>query len=134
MTDIAYSRRLRDMLSHAEKVDYDSLALLRLGRHFRLDSRAKLIVGRNEKENEEIAKCCRPEDLLLEVESAGSPLSLLRGEPTEEIINLAASITARYCDLKQADTVTVTCRQHQGNARKIVVPPLKDEFLEKSRI
>lgn len=134
LTDITYSRRLRDMLTHAEEINYDSLALLRLGRYFRISPQAKLIVGRNEKENEQLQKRCRPEDILFEVENTGSPLCLLRGKATEEIIQLAASITARYCDLKQTDKVNVTYRKNGQEPLEIIVSPIKDVFLEKNRI
>ena len=45
-----YSKKLRDLLAHKKRVSMADVALLRVGRHFRL-GKNKIIVGRNEAEN-----------------------------------------------------------------------------------
>ncbi|HID25657.1 MAG TPA: DUF814 domain-containing protein, partial [Thermoplasmata archaeon] len=56
----------------------DDLHLLRYGRRFRLPSGAKVVVGRNEKENKVILKLVKEDDLLSEVKGYGSLIVLLR--------------------------------------------------------
>ncbi|NMC44328.1 MAG: hypothetical protein GYA46_10455 [candidate division Zixibacteria bacterium] len=134
LTDVGYSRRLKDLLYHCPKVDFRDLNLLRVGRHFRLDDRCKVIVGRNEAENIEIEKLRRPEDLMFEARETGSPLVLLVGTPDEAAIRLAAGITARYCDLKRAADVNITYGRNEADIQMIAVPPAEDLLLETIRL
>ncbi len=133
LTDVGYSRRLRDLFSHQEIVDFNDLNLLKTGRHFRLDVRSKLIVGRNQEENEKIERYVTNGDWLFEAKDCGSPLVLLRGDPTEANITLGAAITARYCDMKYAPEVTITF-SHGEESRTITVAPLAENILDEHRI
>lgn len=134
LTDVGYSRRLKDLLHHCPEVDFRDLNLLRVGRHFRLDDRCKVIVGRNEAENIEIEKLRRPEDMMFEARETGSPLVLLVGTPDEAAIRLAAAIAARYCDLKRAAAVNITYGRNEADVQMITVPPAEDLLLETIRL
>ena len=65
LTDEPYSNRLRDLLTHSDRTDFNDLNLLRVGRHFRLDEQTKLIVGRNEEENKKLKQYIQPEHFIL---------------------------------------------------------------------
>ena len=134
LTDVGYSQRLRDLLGHVEDVDFNDLNLLRVGRHFRLDPDTKVIVGRNKVENDKIVGYCRPQDWLFEARGGGSPLTLLVGQPSEENIRLAASITARYCDLKNEPEVEITFGPRPNIDRTMTVSPASDRWLEIVRL
>ncbi|UCE66745.1 MAG: hypothetical protein JSU85_01660 [Candidatus Zixiibacteriota bacterium] len=108
LTDIRYSDRLRDLLKYNPDPDFNDLNLLRVGRHFRLSDKAKLVVGRDEKENDLIESLRRPDDCILEVKEFGSPIGLLRGEADETVMMTAASVVARYCDGKNQPLLRVT--------------------------
>ena len=75
------------------------MKLLKYGRHFRV-GKTKIIVGRNEKENNEIMKLKQKTDYLFEVPNVGSPITLLQGPKTKKMIKLAAELTARYSSAK----------------------------------
>ncbi len=133
LTDVGYSRRLRDLFSHQEIVDFNDLNLLKVGRHFRLDTRSKLIVGRNKEENDKIERYITNGDWLFEAKDCGSPLTLLKGDLSEANIALGAAITARYCDLKHVEEVTITySRNEESNI--VSVAPLAEDILEQHRI
>ena len=55
-------------------------------------------MGRDEDENHRLRALARSDDFLFEVQTWGSPLTLLRGEAGREEIRQAASLTARYSD------------------------------------
>ncbi len=66
----------------------------------------KLVVGRNEEENQKIQTFTQGKDILLKVSSFPGPLALLRGNPDEGDIEKAANITAHYSkakDLRKAE-------------------------------
>lgn len=103
LTEPGFARRMRDLVTHRVDFDLNELNLLKVGRHFRLLPRAKTVVGRNEEENRRIRALARPDDFLFEVQTWGSPLTLVRGEIGGEEIRRVASITARYSDAPGPD-------------------------------
>jgi predicted ribosome quality control (RQC) complex YloA/Tae2 family protein len=81
--------------------------LLKVGRHFGLGITAKIIVGRDQGENELIDSQIRKEDTLLSVESFPGPTTLVTGDLSGEAIQLAADITASYSDAPSGKPVAV---------------------------
>ena len=135
LTDPLYSARLRDLLSHASSPDVRDITLLRTGRHFRAPDGAKIIVGRDEKENQFIESLSGLSDWVLIVEGFGSPLTVITGEPDEDALLLAAAITARYSDAKRLGQVEVTAsRGMAGPKTRVVVAPATDGILETHRV
>ncbi len=126
LTDVGYSNRLRDLAAHSKKLTFDDLNLLRVGRHFRLDSGTKLIVGRNEADNRRIEAYKKSHHIRLEAMNVGSPVTLLIGDPSEENLLKAAMITARYSDAKRLPEVEVTAID-KDSQRKFLVEPARDE-------
>ncbi|MDR1975752.1 MAG: argininosuccinate synthase [Campylobacteraceae bacterium] len=51
LTDIYFSAKLKDFVTY-QPLRVEDIALLKIGRHFRLPNGAKLILGRNESEND----------------------------------------------------------------------------------
>jgi tRNA-specific 2-thiouridylase len=128
LTDSSYSGRLRDLLSHSEHITFDDLNLLRAGRHFRLNPHTKLIVGRTESDNRTIASCAKPEHIRLEAVKIGSPLTLLIGDSSEEAIEKAAALTARYSAARKEPQVDVTVTSSQGQHLVKVRPATAEEI------
>ena len=131
LTDPVYSARLRDLQAHSVRLTFDDLNLLRLGRHFRLDPDTKIVVGRNERENQLIVKYRKPYHHVLEAVDVGSPLTLLIGDATAGNIRQAAMITARYCSAKNQPQVTVLSTDlANDSSSKLIVPPAKETDLQ----
>ncbi|MDR0762439.1 MAG: argininosuccinate synthase [Campylobacteraceae bacterium] len=55
LTDIYFSEKLRDFIKY-QSLHIEDIALLKVGRHFRLEHGAKLVLGRDERENEILQK------------------------------------------------------------------------------
>ncbi|MEI8175890.1 MAG: 7-cyano-7-deazaguanine synthase, partial [Candidatus Omnitrophota bacterium] len=64
LTDPEFAKRAKDLLAR-DQFTLENVRLLNFGRHFRISPAAKLIVGRNEKENEAIQSLSMPGDLLM---------------------------------------------------------------------
>ena len=134
LTDKGYSARLRDYFSHTELTDFTELNLLRVGRHFRVSNRAKVIVGRNETDNAKIERYRKPGEWLFEAKGTGSPIVMLKGEFTEETAKAAAALTARYCGRREEKEVEITFWQNENDLKKILVPPADESYLERIRL
>jgi len=131
LTDPIFSARLRDSLKYEGALSLRSINLLKVGRHFRFGSN-KIVVGRNEEENEWLMDWKTPHDHWFEVSDYGSPVTLLLGPENEEGVRLAASITARYSDAP-GDSILVKYGRDRLE-RSIVVSPPSDERLERLRV
>ncbi len=127
LTEPNFSFRLRELLDHTPDPSLNDLHLLRIGRHFRLSSTCKAIVGRDERENGVIESFADAESYLFRVEGVGSPVALLCGAGSENFIPLAASLCARYSDAKHLPEVEVTVTKGRQ-----ALPVTRDESKEKT--
>ena len=131
-----YAARLRDAFDHLgpDRMKKEDFALLRLGRHFRISPKAKVIVGRHQTENAELSGFARGR-IKLDFPDVPGPTALLEGEVSEEELLFAARIAARYADAPPAEEVRVVAFQ-DGVARELRVKPLSpdDPRLKKLRI
>jgi tRNA U34 2-thiouridine synthase MnmA/TrmU len=127
LTDKRYSDRLRDLLKCKPQTDFNDLNLLRVGRHFRLGPETKLVVGRDETENEIIESLLQKSDWRLEAPDFGSPVGLLRGDPDEATLRTAARVVARYCDGKTEPRLRVTCRRNGAEQTLETAPAMEAE-------
>jgi len=127
LTDPRYSDRLRDLLKYKNDVTFNDLNLLKVGRHFRFNAKSQIIVGRNEEENNKIEGYYQPDDIILEAMQTGSPVVLLRGDDSEETIEFAARLTARYCDQKTEPEVEITITSDDEEKKMTVIPFIESE-------
>ena len=125
LTDPQFAKRVKEAFEHDEDGIQD-MNLLKYGRHFRLPSGAKVIVGRNEEENSIISRFAEEKDLLMEVVGFGSPITLLKDSCDERDIKTAASVCVRYCNYKEKAEVRIGCRERWE--RTLFVEPTKEEF------
>ena len=77
LTDPNFSQRLRDLLIRVKSPSSSDLALLKLGRHF-WQKDILIVVGRNEKENEEIQELSQKGDVVVELKDIPGPTTLVR--------------------------------------------------------
>jgi len=133
LTEPTYAYRLKDLLNFDSAPSMRDIDLLRIGRHFRFSPKCKIIIGRDESENEIIESLASDKDCLLRVEGYGSPVTMVTGKIKDEAIKLAASLCARYSDAKNAFEVeTVVMRS--GPALKLKVSPADNEMIGALRI
>ena len=97
LTDKSFARKMKDLLDHQENVSMQDILLLKIDRHFRYNGN-KIIVGRNESENNSMAIRKKPGDYLFQLPDISGPTTILQGTKHKEAIELAAGITLKYSD------------------------------------
>jgi tRNA U34 2-thiouridine synthase MnmA/TrmU len=95
LTDPGFSRRIKDLLNHGE-LNINAAQLLKVGRHFRLAEKTKLIVARNEKEGEALLQLAVDRDIIFEPKELAGPTAILRGNLEAKVKLISAQIIARY--------------------------------------
>jgi len=94
-----FAKKLKDLFQRKEKITLNDIGLLKLGRHFRY-GKNRIIVGRDQAENEALLNLKLKEDYVFKVPIIGSPITILQGPKTKTAIRLASRLTARYSDSK----------------------------------
>ena len=115
LTDKNYSIRLREIFEHQDTCSEADLHLLKCGRHFRLNPDNKLIIGRDEKDNEQIRKYHNPAtDTVIDVKDYSSPIGLVPQGAPDNVVVLAASICTGYSKAPKLSPVDVVIQTAQG--------------------
>ncbi|MFC2078704.1 hypothetical protein ACFLSZ_01850 [Candidatus Bipolaricaulota bacterium] len=99
LAEKAYAARVRDAFEHLGKdlVDLEQFRLLRIGRHYRIAENVKIIVGRNQEENERLETMSQGRVRIDPLDVMG-PTTLVEGSPSEEQLQVCCALAARYCD------------------------------------
>lgn len=112
LTDKPFAAKVKDAIAH-EGLKLSHISLLKTGRHFRLPSKAKLVVGRDKEENERLESLAKKKDILLTPTDVMGPSALLRQSvPSEVDLQTAAKVCASYCN--SDGPITFTCRSSEG--------------------
>lgn len=130
LTDPNYSRRLKDLFDHQDEVREAELELLKYGRHFRLNNGVKIIVGRTQKENEQIAAYCDADrEILLKLRTYPGPIALVPSQAPAADVAKAAAIAAGYSKAP-ADSLVEVQVSASSHAKVIRVRPLSPDAIE----
>ena len=135
LTDPGFSKRMKDLMVHDSEFSLNDVHLLKMGRHFRFSHGVKLVVGRNEEENQKIQTFAQEKDILLKVSSFPGPLSLLRGKLNEGDIEKAAAITVHYGKGKDLGKIEVTYKgADEDHHQSLSVSPISRGEIERLMI
>jgi len=130
LTNADYSAKLADLWKSQGHRDYDldDIMLLKVGRHLRPAANFKLILGREEGENNYLEGYRRRFVALRPVSHRG-PLCLVDGTPRSADLELSARILARYSQGRDAARVQVSVESPDGIGEVLEVEPLPAQDL-----
>jgi tRNA-specific 2-thiouridylase len=136
LTEKVFSKRLAEAFDHGED-SLETIELLSLGRHFRLPSGARLVVGRDEAENDELLRRKPAGAVVIDAGDLPGPVGIMvqgsrgrgfaaaapvgQGEDSSDRIT-AAAICARYSDKRKERVVNVKVAEAE-----ITVQPAGEE-------
>ena len=128
LTDSSYTNKLKDLWRARGDRNYelDDIMLLKVGRHLRPRKNFKLIIGREEGENR-FLEGYRGRYTHLRTLSHSGPLALVDGKADEKDLILAARLTARFSQGREADRVSVLITDPKGESRRMEVVPLSSK-------
>jgi tRNA-specific 2-thiouridylase len=95
LTEIQFSAKLRDFADH-DNMEIEDIDTLKAGRHLRLPDGAKLIIGRNQEDNEKIKNTQSKKYFKAQIVDASGPLCLLQKDATQDDKDLAANLIITY--------------------------------------
>ena len=130
LTNRQYASKLSDLWESRGRRDYDldDIMLLKVGRHIRPRPHFKVIVGREEGENRYLRGYRKRFTHLTTVSHPG-PLTLVDGAGGEADLLLAARMTARFSQGRDAERVTVEIVELGAESRTVEVAPLHPDAI-----
>jgi tRNA-specific 2-thiouridylase len=133
LTDKNYSRKLVDLWQarHSKDYELDDIMLLKVGRHLRPSPNYKLIVSREDGENR-FLQGYKKRFGYIEIKSHNGPLTLIDGNLSEQDLELAARIAARFSQGRDADSVNVKITSLDGEEHWLDVVPLPTTEVKQS--
>lgn len=94
LTEAHYSERIREFIEH-DSFTVPDIEVLKFGRHFRLPNGAKLVVGRNQEDNEGLERIESDKYMVVKLPLLG-PYSVMDKEASIEDKRLAAKLAITY--------------------------------------
>lgn len=115
LADTNFAPKVRDLLDHTEVADVKDARMLRVGRHFRISRNCKVVVGRDEKENEKLERMAKKGNMLIRVKDFAGPCVVVIGEAANGLSLRAGQIAARYSDAPNDVSVEVEMQEVGSN-------------------
>ncbi|CAA6803442.1 MAG: tRNA (5-methylaminomethyl-2-thiouridylate)-methyltransferase (EC [uncultured Campylobacterales bacterium] len=91
LTDIGFTKKIKESVKFS-KFDVEELSVLKVGRHLRLPDGAKLVLGKDQKDNETMRTLELTKYNVMDVVDVPSPLALLSSNISDQDRNLAIKI------------------------------------------
>ena len=134
LTDQNFGRRLKDYFNHSERNVWSEMKLLQIGRHFRVSSDLKVIVGRDEDDNKKLLAFKGNGDTFFQAAGFSGPAALAKGELTEEDRELIGSIILRYGKVKDNEKPSVEYQNGSLSRNLTVTAQIEESVLDSMRI
>jgi tRNA-uridine 2-sulfurtransferase len=126
LTDPSFVGKVRDVFDHSEELNLRDFRLLKLGRHFRIGPKTKVILGRNDGENGLLEQAVQAGEATLRWSGGPSPLAALLGESSEELLAQAGQVLLRYTKAPAGEEAELSVRT-DGEELKLTVQHVLDE-------
>ena len=129
LTDKNFADRMRDYFAFTERPSMKDIPLLKVGRHFRMDSGDKVIVARNKQECNTLQRICPDTDHLLSPVNFSGPLVVLQGMCLEAAVEKLLEHTKR----KISEDARIVHR-HGGRSEILRLPRVPLPLIGKPKV
>ncbi len=112
LTELSFVPKVQDVFDHSDQLDLRDFRLLKIGRHFRVGTRTKVIIGRNEADNNLLETVRQPGEAAITWMDGNSPLGVVCGEQDPAAERLALGILLRYTRAVQGAQCRIRLRRN----------------------
>lgn len=111
LTDKNFAEKIRDLMKEKKNFSINDIEILKNGRVFRISEKARLVVGRDEKQNSILESLARDNDYQFMTTDIAGPVAIGRGKFSKKDIEIACSVVARYSDIGSKKNIDISYRQ-----------------------
>lgn len=134
LTELSFISKVKDVFDHCDRLDLRDFRLLKLGRHFRIGVRTKVIIGRDEAENNMLEHIVQPDEAAMRWLDGSSPLGLVTGIIDAPLLKTAAEILLRYTKAAKGVDCTVNVASGPEETNLTVLNNMEEDRFEALRI
>lgn len=134
LTELSFVSKIRDVFDHADELNQRDFRLLKVGRHFRIGSRTKVIIGRNESENTLLEQALMKGETILRWLGGSSPTGIVTGIVDEALLQTAGGILLRYTKADKDVPGILKSVNGEGEANLPVFNTFNDDMIESFRV
>lgn len=107
LTDENFSKKMRDFIKY-DTFEVRDIAVMKFGRHLRLPDGAKLVVGRQQDENEFLQNIENEKFYHLKTIGVPGPHGLLSRSASQSDKEIAAKVMLTYCKTKEQESYAIS--------------------------
>ncbi|BDV41248.1 hypothetical protein GURASL_01710 [Geotalea uraniireducens] len=134
LTEVSFVSKVRDVFDHSDELNLRDFRLLKVGRHFRVGERTKVLVGRNEAENNLLGQAMQQGEAAIRWMEGSSPTAVVMGILSEELLETAVRLLLRYTKAEPGQSCSVSVAI-DGHERQLVVDnTFSDPDIERFRV
>lgn len=134
LTSPDFAKKVRDIFEHHKDYKRWEFEILKMGRHFRLNPSAKVIVGRNHDENEYFEYLHPEGTALLTPQNFQGPSALVVGELSAPVLESAGSVILRYAQKPLPAEAEIQSEAGGDLSRFVVTSEATEELVDSLRI
>jgi tRNA U34 2-thiouridine synthase MnmA/TrmU len=134
LTDKVIAARLRDLFDHTSDYNHTDLVLLTLGRHYRLHPDLKIILGRNQEENERLISLAKDGQSIFEPDDFRGPTILALGRLDAEREATIGEIIVGHSQDKKTEYQVKKTTYPDGNSIQFTAQRQPREIWDKYRL
>lgn len=133
LTDKGYTIRLKEIIDH-NQLDIKNIRFLKIGRHFRLNDKIKLVINRHSSELD-YAKSIIENETIIKCLNIPGPIGIINSELplNDKILLVAGSILLRYCP-KATDEEVISYGEQYNLTQQIKCQRFDDKQIDPYRI
>lgn len=131
LTELSFVPKIKDVFDHAEELNLRDFRLLKTGRHFRIDSQCKAIMGRSEGDNNQLELARKPEEAALTWLDGNTPVAIIIGSQNNDTYSLSARIMLRYTKAEPGAVCRIEMRINDSKKIFNVINDMGAEAVEK---
>lgn len=107
LTDANFAIKMNDYIKHDDNFEVQDIKVLKWGRHLRLEEGAKLVIGRQQDENEFLQEIVNDKFIHIKTDGIPGPHCLLSKDASEADKAFAARAILTYCKTDPAKEYTL---------------------------
>ncbi len=134
LTETSFAPKVRDVFDHSDELNQRDFRLLKVGRHFRIGERTKLLIGRDENDNRLLEAAMKPDETSLQWMDGGSPFGLITGRQDGELLDLASRLLLRYTRAADGDDCRILVTADGTESVRVTPHTINEVEVERYRI
>jgi hypothetical protein len=130
LTELSFVPKMQDLFDYSDDLDPRDFRLLKIGRHLRVGERTKVIIGRDESDNDLLEAARQEGEAAITWLDGNTPVGVITGRQDQVCLDLAARILLRYTKADKGADCRISVRQSGAEQVLTVCNDLDEEAVK----